>query len=78
MLAVAAVLETISFMVGYRAYRRVVRGRQVDGGEIGLWRFIELSQGSNLYESLLEDLAALVGLGIAALGVAAARSTANG
>jgi cation diffusion facilitator family transporter len=70
-LAVAAIFEAASFMVGYRAYRRSVRGRRVDGREVGLWRFIQLSKDPNLYESLLEDLAALIGLGIAALGVAA-------
>ena len=47
-LAVAAVFETASFLVGYRAYRRVVRGRRVNGREVGLWRFIELSKDPNL------------------------------
>ena len=65
-LALSMVFEGASFAVGYREYKRVVRGRKV-----GLWRFIVLSKDPNLYESLLEDMAALIGLLIAAAGVAA-------
>ena len=64
-LALSMVFEGASFTVGYREYKRVVRGRKV-----GLWRFIVLSKDPNLYESLLEDMAALIGLAIAAAGVA--------
>jgi cation diffusion facilitator family transporter len=65
-LALSAVFEGASFAFSYREYKRVVRGRKV-----GLWRFIDLSKDPNLYESLLEDMAALVGLCIAAAGVVA-------
>jgi cation diffusion facilitator family transporter len=65
-LALSMVFEGASFAFGYREYKRVVRGRNV-----GLWRFIVLSKDPNLYESLLEDMAALVGICIAAVGVVA-------
>jgi cation diffusion facilitator family transporter len=65
-LALSMVFEGASFAFGYREYKRVVRGRNV-----GLWRFIVLSKDPNLYESLLEDMAALVGICIAAAGVVA-------
>jgi divalent metal cation (Fe/Co/Zn/Cd) transporter len=38
---------------------------------VGLWKFIKRSKDPNLYESLLEDSAALIGLAIAASGVCA-------
>ncbi len=65
-LAVSAVFETISFVVGYREYRRMVHGRRVN-----LWRFLRASKDPSLIATLLEDGAALIGLGIAAVGVAA-------
>ena len=70
-LALSFVFEGTSLGVGIREYKRIVRGRKVDGEEVGLWRFIILSKDPNLYESLLEDSAALVGIVIAAAGVAA-------
>jgi cation diffusion facilitator family transporter len=70
-LALSAVFEGSSFAVGYRAYKRRVRGRNVLGRPVGMWRFIKLSKDPNLYESLLEDSAALMGIGLAAAGVVA-------
>jgi cation diffusion facilitator family transporter len=70
-LALSAIFEGSSLAVGYREYKRIVCGRKIDGEEVGLWRFIALSKDPNLYESLLEDSAALVGILIAAAGVAA-------
>lgn len=46
-------------------------GRRYRGRPVGVWRFIKLSKDPNLYESLLEDAAALVGVAFAAIGVAA-------
>ncbi|HEY2751012.1 cation diffusion facilitator family transporter [Phenylobacterium sp.] len=63
-LAIAAVFEGASFRVGYREYRRVVRGRPVR-----LWQFIRASKDVSLVSVLLEDSAALVGLVLAAAGV---------
>jgi cation diffusion facilitator family transporter len=66
-LAVAAVFEGASFRVGYREYRRVVRGRPMR-----LWTFIRISKDPGLVAVLLEDSAALVGIALAAAGVIAA------
>lgn len=66
-LAIAALFEGISFSVGLREYRRVVKGRPV-----GLWNFIRLSKDPSLYGSLLEDAVALIGVGIAAVGLCGA------
>jgi cation diffusion facilitator family transporter len=63
-LAAAAVFEGISFLVGYREYRRVVRGRP-----IRFWAFIKGSKDASLVSVLLEDAAALIGVGLAAVGV---------
>jgi cation diffusion facilitator family transporter len=65
-LAVAAVFEGTSFRVAYREYRRVVRGRPTR-----LWAFIKASKDPALFSVLLEDSAALIGLGLAAAGVIA-------
>jgi cation diffusion facilitator family transporter len=70
-LALSALFEGSSLAVGYRAYRCVVRGRKVRGRRVGLWQFIKLSKDPNLYETLLEDSAALIGIGLAAMGIAA-------
>ena len=70
-LALSALFEGASFAVGYRAYKRRVGGRTVLGQPVGMWRFIKLSKDPNLYESLLEDSAALIGVGLAATGVIA-------
>jgi cation diffusion facilitator family transporter len=63
-LAASAVFEAISFRVGYREYRRVVQDRP-----IRLWDFIKGSKDAGLVSVLLEDSAALIGIGLAALGV---------
>jgi cation diffusion facilitator family transporter len=68
-LALSMLFEGASFAFGYREYRRIVRGRRVHGRHVGLWRFIVLSKDPNLYESLLEDMAALIGIGFAAAGI---------
>jgi cation diffusion facilitator family transporter len=70
-LALSTLFEGASFSVGYREYKRIVRGRKVDGRHVGLWRFIGISKDPNLYESLLEDMTALIGIAIAATGVVA-------
>jgi cation diffusion facilitator family transporter len=70
-LALSVLFEGASFSVGYREYKRIVRGRKVDGQHVGLWRFIVISKDPNLYESLLEDMTALIGIAIAATGVVA-------
>jgi cation diffusion facilitator family transporter len=66
-LAVAAVFEGASFRIGYREYRRVVRGRP-----IRFWEFIKASKDVSLVSVLLEDSAALIGIVLAAVGVIAA------
>ena len=65
-LAVSAVFEGASFRVGYREYKRVVRGRK-----IRLWAFIKGSKDPGLVSVLLEDSAALIGIALAAAGVVA-------
>jgi cation diffusion facilitator family transporter len=70
-LALSVLFEGASFGVGYREYKRIVRGRKVGGQHVGLWRFIGISKDPNLYESLLEDMTALFGIAIAAAGVVA-------
>jgi len=65
-LAVAAAFEAAAFWVGYREYKRVVRGRPVR-----LWAFIKGSKDPNLVSVLLENYAALIGIGLAASGVIA-------
>ncbi|WP_372782847.1 cation diffusion facilitator family transporter [Phenylobacterium sp.] len=66
-LAVSAVFEGASFRIGYREYKRVVRGNP-----IRLWAFIKGSKDPGLVSVLLEDSAALIGIVLAAAGVIAA------
>ncbi len=63
-LGASAVFEGASFMTAYREYRRVVRGR-----DVRLFRFLQLSKDPNVFATLLEDGAAMLGLAIAAIGV---------
>lgn len=70
-LALSALFEGVSLAMGYRQYKRIVRSRYRGGPKVGLWKFIELSKDPNMYESLLEDAAALIGIGFAAIGVIA-------
>ena len=65
-LAIAAAFEGTSFRIAYREYRRVVRGRPTR-----LWAFIKASKDPALFSVLLEDSAALIGIGLAATGVIA-------
>jgi cation diffusion facilitator family transporter len=65
-LAIAAIFEGTSFRIAYREYRRVVRGRPVR-----LWAFIKASKDPALFAVLLEDSAALIGIGLASAGVIA-------
>ena len=67
-LAVAALIEGWSLRVGLREYRRVVRGR-----DVGLWAFIRGSKDPAVFSVILEDSAAMVGLGLAALGIVGSR-----
>jgi cation diffusion facilitator family transporter len=62
-LAIAATFEGTSFRIAYREYRRVVRGRSTR-----LWDFIKASKDPALFSVLLEDSAALIGIGMAAAG----------
>jgi len=66
-LAISAAFEGMSFRVGYREYRKVVRGQPVR-----LWAFIKGSKDPGLVSVLLEDSAALIGIALAAAGVIAA------
>lgn len=63
-LAIAAVFEGLSFLVGFKEYRRAIGRHQVR-----LWRFITASKDPSLFATLLEDGAALVGIALAAAGV---------
>ena len=65
-LMVSALFEGWSFAVGFREYKRVIRGR-----DIPLWSFIKASKDPSLYGTLLEDFSAIIGIAIAALGVIA-------
>lgn len=63
-LGLSFVFEGISFVFGWREYKRVAPE------DVGVVRFIRRSKDPTLFTSLLEDSAALTGLVIAALGVA--------
>jgi cation diffusion facilitator family transporter len=65
-LGLAAAFEGSSFAIGFREFKRVVRGR-----DITLWTFIKTSKDPSLFATLLEDFAALVGIGLAALSLIA-------
>src|ERR1700730_4978407 len=65
-LLVSALFEGWSFGVGFREYKRVIRGR-----DIPLCSFIKASKDPSLYGTLLEDFSAVIGIAMAALGVIA-------
>ena len=67
-LFLSALFEGASFRVAYREYKRVEARH---GRAVGLIQFIKWSKDPSLYESLLEDGAALIGLVIAAAGIVA-------
>lgn len=68
-LGLSAVFEGVSLVIGYRASRRMIARHPGDGRPVSTWKFIRLSKDPNLYETLLEDTAALAGVAIAAVGV---------
>ena len=68
-LALSALFEGASFRVGYRSYKKLVARHRIPGQSIGLIQFIQLSKDPGLYESLLEDGAALAGIAVAAAGI---------
>ncbi|WP_311732446.1 cation diffusion facilitator family transporter [Sphingomonas sp. BK580] len=68
-LVLSAVFEGTSFLFGLRAYRRMTARHEAPDEDVGVWAFIKRSKDPNLYESLLEDGAALIGLALAAAGV---------
>jgi divalent metal cation (Fe/Co/Zn/Cd) transporter len=68
-LLLSAIFEGGSFKVGYAQYKKVVATHRVPGQSISLIQFIKLSKDPSLYESLLEDSAALAGLAVAAAGI---------
>lgn len=68
-LFVSAIFEGASFRVGYKQYQKVVARHSTPGQTVTVIQFIKLSKDPSLYESLLEDGAALAGIGVAAAGV---------
>ena len=62
-LAVSAVFESVSLVLGLKQYRAFTKGR------VGVAEFIRRSKDPNLFVTLMEDSAALLGLLLAALGV---------
>jgi cation diffusion facilitator family transporter len=67
-LGLSAIFEAASFAVGYRQYRKVATRHRIPGQKVGLFQFIKWSKDPSLYESLLEDGAALAGIVIAIIG----------
>lgn len=65
-LGVSVVCEGFSFRTAYREFRDVVRGRRVR-----LTSYLKHSKDPNVFATLLEDGAALAGLVIAGIGIAA-------
>jgi cation diffusion facilitator family transporter len=70
-LVVSALFEGASFRIAYREYKRMEARHRTPGHPINVIQFIKWSKDPSLYESLLEDGAALVGLAVAAVGVIA-------
>lgn len=68
-LFLSAIFEGGSFRVGYKQYKKVVAAHAIPGQTVTLIQFIKLSKDPSLYESLLEDGAALAGIAIAAVGI---------
>jgi cation diffusion facilitator family transporter len=69
-LVLSAIFEGSSFAIGYREYEQVKK-RHAPRSRVGLVRFIQWSKDPSLYETLLEDGAALAGLLIAGVGILA-------
>jgi cation diffusion facilitator family transporter len=70
-LAASGVFETLTFRVAYREYRRIVLAPNLRAANVRFFQFLKVSKDPNLYTNLLEDSAALIGLGFAAAGVIA-------
>jgi cation diffusion facilitator family transporter len=68
-LGLSALFEGGSFAVGYRQFLAQVAEYGVPKSQASLWNFIKVTKDPNLYETLLEDGAALIGLALAAAGV---------
>ena len=68
-LVLSAIFEGGSLKVGYRQYKKVVATHRIPGQSINVVEFIKLSKDPSLYESLLEDSAALAGILVAAGGI---------
>lgn len=71
-LLVSALFEGASFRIGYREYKVVEARHRTRGRRRSLMQFIKWSKDPSLYESLLEDGAALLGLAVAAAGIVSA------
>jgi len=67
----SAIFEGVSFSVAYKQYKQVVAAHRTPGQSISLIRFIKWSKDPSLYETLLEDGAALAGIAVAAAGIVA-------
>lgn len=70
-LLLSAVFEFSSFRVSYRQYKKVAAIHRTPRQSVNLIRFIKWSKDPSLYESLLEDGAALAGIAAATVGVVA-------
>ena len=68
-LGLSAVFEGSALAFSYRSFKRVVARHPGDGRPVSMWTFIKRSKDPGLYESLLEDSTALLGVAIAAVGV---------
>jgi cation diffusion facilitator family transporter len=68
-LVLSAIFEGGSFRVGYKQYKRVVAAHRVPGMSVNVIGFIRASKDPSLYESLLEDGAALAGIVVASAGI---------
>ncbi len=68
-LVLSAALDGASFRIAYREYRTVEERHRRPGPRTGLIQFIKWSKDPSLYESLLEDGAALAGLAVAFAGI---------
>jgi cation diffusion facilitator family transporter len=64
-LALSGAIDGASFVIGFKAFKRISRGR------VGLMQFLAVSKDPPLFMTLIEDGAALVGLVLAGAGIAA-------
>ncbi len=66
-LAGAGVINGASFLIGFRQFRRTTEGR-------GFWGTVRASKDPSLFSVVLEDVADLIGVGIAFVAIALARA----